>query len=490
MRFHRGLILTTLLVVGAGACASGGGEAPGPVAGEPIEGDELPMGIEPRDNEHTREADRFFNLAAQAEQDSAFAEARQQYQQALDAAVRGIRADSTNPKSYYQAGLANLGVEDFVAADSMLVHAVDLHPRYELQAEPLREQYWVQEFNAGVQAIQDGNRDEALRRWEKADAIWKGRPEAMLNLGATYANQGELEQAADAFAGAIEAIEGDAIELVDSATAANWRDNAEIARQNLAQIYTQLERYDEAVALYEDMIARDPGDTQALTSLALILVRTEQTDSAQVIYERLLEQPDLGGGQYFNIGIGLYQMEAYAGAVDAFGAAAEANPYNRDALQNLGQSLFQNLQADDDLSEAAQDDISRRLAETGQRLMEIDPYSPAGYELTAQGLVRLGDDQAAVRALEEGDQLPFNVVGTILQGSSEGGGTVTGQILNRTLAPGTTIQIRFTFYSTGDEVGTTTVRVQAPAEGESTGFEATVEGGEPATGFSYEVIAP
>ncbi len=487
MRSLLGFALAALLVVGTGACASGG--APAPRTGEPIDGEELPVGEEPRDDEFTQEADRFFNRAAEAEQDSAFAEAREHYAEAFAAAEQAIEADPTNPKGYYQAGLANLGTEDFEAADTLFDRAVDLHPPYQLQIDPLREQFWVEEFNAGVQTLQEGDEDQAVRHWERADAIWEGRPEAMLNLGTIYANRGELEMAAEEFEGAVEVIEGESIEMVDSATAANWRENAEIVRQNLAQIYTQLERYDEAIDLYEARLESDPEDTQTLTSLAAALVASDQPDSARVIYARLLEQPDVGGEQLFNIGVGLYQMDAFGEAAGAFRAATEANPYNRDALQNYGQALFQSMQ-EGDLSEAEQDSVARALAETGRRLVEIDPYSPAGHELTAQGLVRSGEEDAAVDALEEGDALPFNVLGTRLQPSPEGGGTLTGQILNHSLEPGTSIQIRFTFYSAGEELGTSTVRVQAPAEDETTDFETSVEGSQPATGYQYQVISP
>lgn len=478
MRLRLGLVLAMCLAV-VGACAP---STPSPGGTEQtlpqIEGQELPEGIRPRNNEHTEAAEQALEAAQGLEQEEADPTAvRQQYEQALEAARAGIQADSTNPLSYLQAGFANLGLGNYVAADSMLAKAQDLHPRYLIQIDPLREQAWVQQYNEGVSVLQEGNTAEAIQHFENADALFQGRPEAMLNLGQLYGQEGEFERALEAFEGAVEVIRSDAIENVDSATAANWRENERIALQNMAQLYVQTGQYEEAAEIYRDALAQDPEDVQALTNLAVTMVQLENPDSARALYDQLLAREDIDEQQLYNAGVGLYQIGEHQAAADAFAEIVERFPHHRDALENLVQAMALMEQNEAVLPHA-------------ERLMEIDPRNDIGNQVLARALLRTGEEDAGVAVYEEGETWPWIMTSLRLQPRPGGGGVVQGSLQNRSLDPGSAITLRFTFYGEdGSEVTVQTLDVDAPEQETSQVFNLEVQSDVRITGYRYEVVS-
>lgn len=478
MKLRLGLVLAVGIVV-TGACApasstsGGGGQTP------QLQGQEIPEGIPPRNNEHTRAAQDALEAAQEIEQseDPDPTALRQAYEQALQAAQAGIQADSTNPLSYLQAGYAHLGLGQYEQADERLAEAQELHPRYLLQVDPLREQVWIQQYNEAINALNAGDPAQALQHFENADVIYQGRPEAMLNLGQLYAQEGEFEQAIEAFENAVEVIRSDAVESVDSATAVTWLENERIALQNMAQLYVQTGQHEQAAELYSDMLAEDPDDVQSLTNLAVTMVQMEQADSAQALYDKLLARDDLTDQQLFNAGVGLYQINQQELAAQAFGQVVERSPYHRDALQSLVQTL-------------ALLERNEEVLPHAQRLMELDPRNDIGNRVLARALLQTGDEDAGMVVYEEGQAWPWVMETIQFQPRSSGGGILQGSLQNRTLEAGSRITLRFTFYNdAGSEITTRTVDVTAPDQEMSQVFRAEVQTEQRVAGYSYEVIS-
>lgn len=480
MRLRLGLVLAMGLAV-AGACApASSGPGGGAQTAPQLEGEEIPEGIPPRNNEYTRAAGEALEAAQeleQAEEEADPTEVRRHYEQALEAAQAGIQADSTNPLSYLQAGYANLGLGNYAEADRMLVEAQDLHPRYMLQIDPLREQMWIQQYNEAITALEAGNTAQALQHFENADAIFQGRPEAMLNLGQLYGQEGEFENAIEAFEDAVEVINSDVIEGVDSATAATWLENEQIALQNMAQLHVQMGNHEAASEIYRNVLAENPDDVQALTNLAVTMVQMEQPDSARALYDQLLTRDDLNDQQYFNAGVGLYQIGEQELAAEAFTTVVERSPYHRDALQSLVQTL------------ALLEDNETVLPHA-QRLLELDPRNDIGNRVLARALLQTGDEDAGMEVYEEGQAWPWVMENLQLQPRTSGGGIVQGSLQNRSLEPGSTITLEFTFYGQGgSELTTQTVDVEAPDEEMSQVFNFQVQTEERIAGYSYEVVS-
>lgn len=462
MNVRFGLVLAVSLSLVTGACASGGGG-----------GD---SGVSPRDDEHTTAAQLFLTQAQTAENEAAAAEA---YQRALDTALEGVQADSTNPRAYWQAGLAAARLGNYEQADSLLSQATDLYPDYEEDVMALREEAWVEAYNSAIEPLNRGELEEAIELFEAANQIFPGRrAEAYLNLGATYARLGNSEEAAVAYQGALDVIQGDAIERVDSATAAQWRENEQLAVFNLGQALAQSGQFEEAVGAYEDYLERNPEDVAAISNLAVVLVNAEMPDSAMALYNDLLVRDDLSSRDYFAAGVGLYQIERYDRAIEAFRGALELNPDSRDALFNLAQTLFTTEEWEE-------------LEQVTERVLEVDPHNSNIYKMRAKALVEVGDQQAAGRVIEELQALPFELSGLQLQPVTSGGASISGVVTNRALDQGTPIVIRAHFSGPeGQAVGTQETTIQAPAPDDSSQFQIEFSSDQEVDGYWYEVVQP
>jgi tetratricopeptide (TPR) repeat protein len=387
--------------------------------------------------------------------------------------------DSTNALGYFQAGRAQIGLADYVAADSLFEVALELYPDYDQDIRVQRESTWIELFNQAIGPLDAGDSAEGARLLAAAEVMFAAqRPEALINLGVTYNNLGRTQDAIDAYGAALDIIRGPRMEEVDSATAVDWASRELSVTFNRAQLLSEAERYDEAAAEYERFLESNPGDVGALSSLAAVLSRAGMPDSAQAIYDNLLAGTGLGMREYFNIGVGLYSANVYGRAAEAFRQVAEVAPENRDALFNLAQSLV-DAENWEELIPVARD------------LLELDGHNPDSYTILAQGLVATDETQEAVQVLEAREAMPFNLEQSTLEPQARGGASLVGTLVNNTLDAGATVTIRVHFNGEdGAEVGASDIRVTAPAQGGAEPFRATLDSDESVMGYYFEVLSP
>lgn len=470
-----GLILTVGTAVALSGCASGGGGGGG--GGEE-------EGFPPRENDDTRSAELFLTQAETLGDPSRF-------QNALTAAMAAILDDSTNPLGYYQAGRAQVGLGDHVAADTLFEMATELYPAYDQDVRIQRETAWIALFNAAIDPLDTGDSEEGIRFLQSAEVIFPGqRPEALINLAVTYNQVGRIDDAIEAFGAALDIIRGPRMQEADSVTAASWAESEMNVSFNRAMLLSQEGRYDEAIGEYERFLEGNPGDVAALSSLASVLSEAGMADSAQAIYDNLLTgAAELGMRELFNIGVGLYGaassasepsvgQELFGRAADAFRQVAEVAPENRDAVFNLAQSLYEAGNWEE-------------LIPVARELLDLDGYNPDSYTILAQGLVETDQSQEAVQILQTREGLAFRIEESSLAPRTAGGGSVSGQLVNNTLDPGTVVTIRVHFNGEdGAEVGAIDIRVTAPAQGAAELFRADLTSDESVLGYYYEVVSP
>lgn len=483
MNVRMGLALVALVgLVGVG-CASGTGGGGGSAgaaparapAGRPTpQGERLAVGIRPRDNQHTRSAELYLAQAMAANDD---AQKQSRLRQALEAALAGIAADPQNPKSYYQAGQAYVGLNDFLRADSMLTKAEELHPVYVLETEAFREQGWVTAYNMALEPLNSGNLEEAVALFEQAEALYSARPEAQLQLGSLYSRLNRPDDAIRAFREALRRLqETKAREMADTATAGIWQQHWNFGRISLGQVLILAQRYEEAAEYLGSLLAENPEDIEILGSLASVLSELGKADSVQALYDRLLSRPGLSERDYFNAGVGLYQIENYAMAAQAFRRAAELNPFNRDARINLLQTYY----AGEDWTE---------VIPAARAVLEVDPRNGTVWIILTRALSEMGRVEEANETFRQYEAMGYEIQNLSLEQGLEGGATVRGELKNNSLAPGTPVTLRFRFGGQGGrEVGTLEVTVQAPPPEGVQSFTGTFRSSQTVTGYRYEVI--
>jgi tetratricopeptide (TPR) repeat protein len=478
MKVRLGLVLAAAtLMTGAGCAAGGGGGSSGPETGPSLPGGQmLEEGVRPRDNSQTRAADL---ALTQAQSTTDEAVIQQRYTQALQAAMEGIAADPENPKSYFQAGQAYVGLNDYVGADSMLTRAEEIHPRYILETEAWREQGWVNAYNDAIAPMNSGDLEGAAEIFEQAAALYGGRPEAHLQLGSVYSQLDEADKAVEAFRSAMEILEGSKeTQLADSANAEIWVQHWEIATTGLGQTLSYAGRNQEAADLYGQLLQEDPGNPALLGALANNLSELGLADSVQVIYDQLLSDPTLGERDFFNAGVGLYQIENYEIAAQAFRRAAEMNPFNRDARLNLAQTLSIN-ESFEELIPAARD------------LIEVDPRNALGWIFLTRALSETERTEEANEVFNEYQSFGFEIEDLNMRPDPDGGATFSGSVKNTSLEPGTTVTLRFHFGGPqGTEIGTADIQVQAPEVEQYQVFQGEFVSSEVVAGYKYEVISP
>jgi len=485
MNVRNGFAFLASLALIAGGCASGGsgGSRGASPSGEPIVvgGRTLEEGISPRDNASTQTAMLLLSQAMATGDAS-------RYEEALRVALQGIQADPENPQSWFQAGQAHIGLGDYVGADSTLTRAEELHPLYYLDIAPIREQAWIEVFNEAIDHSNNRDFPAAIRVLERAHLIYKGRPEAMMNLGNLYTANNQPGEAAAIYREALDLLRGPMAADQDPETQESWREDAVLAETNMAILLAQLGRNDEAVLAYRSVLERDPSNVTAASSLGALLASMGRNAEAQQVFDALAARTDLDAEDFMFAGVGLFQAEDYVGAARSFQRSVALNPHSRDAYFNLSQAAY--LAADGAAEgDPVKDEMWQALAEAGERLIALDPHNENAFRLYAQGLVRTGRDQQAVPLLERMQALPFEVLNTRFQPMAEGGARVSGEIQNRTLSAGAPVRLRFVFSSaTGQELGSQEVQVQAGAPEGTVSFEVEFQSTSQVNGFRYELV--
>jgi tetratricopeptide (TPR) repeat protein len=479
MSVRRGFLSLLGLAFITSACAGGAGEGPGSMAQPSIDDDDLPEwvlalpeGEEPRDNDHTAEAALYL---FQAQGSSDIARQRELYLQALEAAEEGIEADPTNAQSYFQAGEAYIGLGDYTAADEMFNRAEEIFPRYVLETDFVRELTWIDVFNDGVELLIEGTGDP-IPFFEQAHAIYQGRPEAMVQLGSLYAEQGRDDEAVEMFQMAVDVIEGPRRDRVeDPEILAEWDEAREVALFNVGQLRFEAGQFDQAAAAYERLVEVYPDDFSILNNLAASLVSAGETERAEALYDELMARPDLDARDFLMIGIGLSQGGNEEQAARAFSQAHELIPEDREALYNYAQALY--------FAE-----MWEELIPVAARLIELDTHNRNAYQIYLTGLVELERQDEASDVVDDFSTLPFHVEGMYM-GPLPDGAAVVGRVTNQLEDPGSTVDLRVYFYNlAGQLIGSEDTSVTLGAFEEGVDFQVDMISDEDIAGYRYEIL--
>jgi tetratricopeptide (TPR) repeat protein len=432
------------------------------------------QGTRPRDNDHTNSADLYL-VQAQGAVDEA--EGADRYRLALQSAQAGIMADPGNPKSYFQAAQAFVGLEDFVGADSMFARAEEIYPAYTAETAPWREQGWVRAYNAAIIPLNAGELEAALEIFEVANSLYPERREAFLQTGSIYSQLGRGEEAVEAYQTAIDLLEQNrATEMADTAGAPLWEQHWDFATSGLGNALTVAGRFQEAADFYGGLVEEDPQNTELIGNLATVLTELEMPDSVNALYDNLLGRPDLTERDLFNAGVGLFQIEQYDRAAEAFRTAAGMNPFNRDARLNLANTLY-----------TAED--YEALIPAAREVLRIDPLNGNMWLALTRALNDLERVEEANETFLQYQAIGYEMVDIRLDGIPGGGARVTGQLRNTSANPGDTVTLRFHFGGEdGQEVGTQVFRVQLPEVEQIEIFQGTFDSTERVTGYTYEVV--
>jgi len=473
MKTRFGLVLMLALGLGTAGCASGGGgaAASGPAARPATPGGEaLAQGERPRQTENTRLAQRQLDAGDDAEDP---AEAKMLYEQALEAAMAGIAEDGTNPLAHRQAALANLSLENYQAAAAHFEHAGNLRPIYAFEDEGIRERAWIMLYQQAIPLVNSGDYASATELFESANAIYSSRPEGMVTLAQLYAQLREHDKALANMDAALAIINSDKIAEMDSATVVAWQAQAATLPLLRAQVLADAGRFEEAAVAFRGIADENPDDLLALRNLAGILVQMGDEEEAFAVYDDLMTRPGLTSGDFYTIGVGFYTGSAYTRAATAFEGAVRLSAKDRDAIEMWTRSL-------------QLDSAYAAIPPVGERWIALDPYNQNAYLVMAQATNINGDEDRARQLIGVIDGLAVDVKDLQILRRSDGGATVSGSVINKSLAQGASVTFTFTFYTpAGDVMGTVEHSVTVGATAMAEVFQVNFDSMDRIGGYGY-----
>jgi tetratricopeptide (TPR) repeat protein len=362
----------------------------------------------------------------------------------------------------------------------------------------------VQAFNLGVRYSQSEDWEQAAKYYLDAWTVYDRLPQPMLQLGGIYAKRALTaeadevqveaeEKAVDAYRKALTALEQAPERLTD----AQREQYNRAAAFNLAQLLALDERYEEAAGAYERFLALEPGNVDAMSNAAVVMVRAAQqaalqaeeaedgpekeallarADSLQTAanayYAQLLAREDLEAEQYHNIGLGLMRIGKYEDAAIAYNKALDLEPYRVNSLEQLARAYLAAERWD-------------TLAAVAETLVERYPLSLDNLALLANAYRELERPQDALRVLEQREALQLELTDLELQ-NAEGTYTVSGSIHNLKTEEGAPLELRFDFYDdAGEMVASETATLTVPAQEERADFSVSTQSAALISGFTY-----
>lgn len=497
MTFRTGLLIAGSLAMFA-ACGGAGTGAPRPSGGSgggalppgtPLPsqtgGGPVEAGEREREDQFTRAAQDFLNQGYTAQTQGNDAAAATAFAEAMAQAEAAAAADPSNPRAQILLGEAAVEAGEYEKAGQAYALALVLRPEYEEDTRALREQVWVRLYNEAIPGLQSGDYETALPILAAADRIYGDRPEIKLLLGQVYAQEERYEESIEAMEDARSVIEGPRIEEVDTATARSWREGASDINPTIAQSLVRLERFADAVPVLEELIVERPEELAYVFTLADAFRELDRTAEAIALYNEVAARPGLGAGDYLQLGLGLYRLDEYPDAAQAFMQSAEVAPYDRDALE-LGVNSLQLYYVGNEEAEATPAEVEAWV-DMSERWLELDPHNDDPYQALAQGLARQDDTGRAPELLNAAQALPF-LVANLQMTRTRTGANIAGVVRRVTDEAPETVSLLFTFYdAAGNVLGTQPQTVALPTgAGAVANFNVTFEA-DGVEGYGYSV---
>jgi tetratricopeptide (TPR) repeat protein len=429
------------------------------------------VGERPRDTDYTDDAE---DAIDDAEDEDDEAKRRQYYVIALTAAQAEIAENPNNPLGHRLAALASLELEQYAEAGAHFDQAQELYPLYEFEDSGLREGAWIDLYQEASPLVSAGDYEGAAAIFENAHAIFQDRPEIMVTLAQLYGSLGDFERSI-VFIEEVGVFMTGAVATKDSATIAEWQDQASVLPLLYAQTLAGSGRSAEAADAYRSLSEADPSNMEHIRSLATVLMDSGDEAAALLVYADLLSKPGLSGSDLFSIGVGFYQANDWVNAVRSFRQAVELNATDRDSAEMWARTLLL-------------DELFTDIPAVAEQWAALDPNNQNAYIMWAQAANKNGDTETTQRTMGIAQDMEVAVDQLQLERFSAGGGNVSGNVVNKTLEEGTSVTLTVTFYGTsGSPIGTVTESVTLAAADMAELFNAQFDSAELIGGYSYEL---
>jgi Flp pilus assembly protein TadD/peroxiredoxin len=216
--------------------------------------------------------------------------------QAAQSFKQVIAAKPDDPDAYYNLGTLYIRRNSLQEAQQYLEQTVKLRPNY--------PEAWN---NLGMIAAQAGRNEEAIRNFQQSLQLRPAYATALLNLGNVYRRQGNLDEAERLLQRALESEPANpevnyglgmlyarrdqptrAVEFLENAI--RLRPEYSDALNNLGVLFVQQQRYAEAEEKFKTCIRIAPDFDQAYLNLARLYLVLKNTEQARALLQSLLQR--------------------------------------------------------------------------------------------------------------------------------------------------------------------------------------------------------
>ncbi|HKI96757.1 MAG TPA: tetratricopeptide repeat protein [Gemmatimonadales bacterium] len=419
---------------------------------------------------------------------------------------------------------------DAAGADSAWDKTLKLQPDCAKDIDMHRHNMWVPLFNGAIQQLRANNLDSAKALLNAANDVYTGKPEAVYYLAQIYANQGQLDTAAQHFAEALR-IANDSANKSDT----SFADIRSTSAYDLARIYQSLAnksrsagaqasasgqpqvaqaafarataQYDSAINWYNTYRQVNANDVQALAGQATVYshasafaaerasvdsgaqakadstLAADYQTKATALYDTVLVRSDsIPVEDVFQAGVQMFQAQRYQSAIAAFNKGLARSPYQRDALYNLANAYLATSGTDTTLTKAQEAkrevDIGQKLESVAQRLIALDPANKTVRRLLATSFQLQHLDDSTISAVKFIRAMKYNVdIGRfhLTNQGADISGTITNITMDSSAVSVPTLSFEF-LDAQGNVVATDSVAAQQLAKGASAPFSVKADG--------------
>jgi tetratricopeptide (TPR) repeat protein len=329
---------------------------------------------------------------------------------ARDRAIEGIeKGQAGSSAAWYYLGRAYLQLGNLAGADTALTRAQTLTPSCAKDIQLLRRNTWVALVNAGNVFMKDKNNDSASVLFREANEIYRSEPNSYSSLAVLFNAAGQTDSAIAYFKQAVLAAGSDP-------KSAETRDQSQY---NMAALLSNSGRWPEAVAAWQQYLQWKPDDIDGKKGYARALRSDGQPDAAAEIERELISGSgaDVPIADLMAAGVNFFNDKNYPEAAATFARVVKREPWNRDALFNMGNAYLGSQNGDG-------------VVTAGLALYAIEPMNENSVKLLAQGYQLKKDQKMIVKYFTEVEAMAFNLDVQQLQLQSGGAklvGTATGR---------------------------------------------------------------
>lgn len=243
-----------------------------------------------------------------------------QPEKAKDQLIAALEVEPQNVEAHFLLGKIYGAEGQYGEMVKSFARSLELGPKFEVEIEQTSHNYWAREYNSGVSYAQGDvpDFDKALRGFKNATLIDAERLEAWRNLAYVYY---QMERVEDAIA-TYQHITTHALDDANSF-------------YSLGVLYLNERRFEDAATVLGSLVEIDPQHVEGHINRAVAQVNLEDFSGAEESYKQAIAIDPESANPYYNLGNLYWQQKDYTKALAGYAKAVELDPADDDALYNL-----------------------------------------------------------------------------------------------------------------------------------------------------------